>query len=244
MTPQLLEQLHALPDDWAYVAVDANKRAIKGRSWTAQPYTKAELAAEIIAGRAHAIGVQSGPASGGLLFVDHDGITATQQLERLGIPLRNLPKSWAFTSGKDGRFQIAYLVPQQFWNAIPNRRFWYTGDPDPATGKPTKVLGPDGKAEQIDMRWAGHYSVVAGAHPETTGYRWLRDRGPTEQTLAEAPLALIELLIDQPDPETLPLFTPAPGPPPSALPAVAPLPLLDFICRTSRELIESGGTPG
>ena len=212
MTAELLQQLEALPDHWAFVAVGLNKRAYQD-AWADNPLSKAQMAAEIRAGRAHAIGVQGGPVSGGLLFVDHDGITATAQLERLGLPLRSLPKSLAFTSGRDGRFQIAYLVPDQYWPALRNRRYWHTGELDPSTGKPTKVLGPDGKAEQIDLRWSRHYSVVAGRHPETTGYRWLRGRGPAEQALAEAPLALIELLLEDrdPDPEPAPLLSPEIG---------------------------------
>jgi predicted P-loop ATPase len=238
----LLQELARLPDHWAFVAVGANKRAYQEK-WADNPLSKAAMAAEITAGRAHAIGVQAGPASGGIVFVDHDGITATAQLERLGIPLRSLPKSWAMTSGRDGRFQIIYSVPEQFWPALRNRRFWHTGDPDPATGKPTKILGPDGKAEQIDLRWARHYSVVAGRHPETTGYRWLKGRGPGEQDLGVAPMELIELLLEDPEPEPTPLLSTAPLPPPSG-PGPGPLPLLDFISKASRQLIESGGTPG
>lgn len=239
MTAQLLDQLQRLPDDWPLVAVDGNKRAYQ-KAWQTNPLTKAQAAVEIRAGRAVAVGVIAGPISG-LLFVDHDGISATTQLERLGLPLRDLPKSLAMTSGRDGRFQIIYRVPPQFWPALRSRRFWYTGDPDPDTRKPTKVLGADGKAEQIDLRWTGHYSVVIGAHPETSGYRWLRGRGPTEQQLVDAPTELIELLIDQPEPEPTPLLTIDALPPP---PPPSTLPLLDFVCRASRDLIESGGTPG
>jgi predicted P-loop ATPase len=248
----LLEELQRLPDHWAFVAIGPNKRPyIQGWDWAEQPMTKAQMAEEITAGRAKAIGVVGGPASGGILFVDHDGISATNQLERLGLPPRKLPKSWAFTSGRNGRFQIAYLIPEEFWPALRNRRFWHTGDPDPVTGKPTKVLGPDGKAEQIDFRWARHYSIIAGSHPETTGYRWLVGYSPADLELATAPLNLIELLLrDEPQPDA-PLLTAAPNPaaaaatrvmPPS--PAGGPLPLLDFICKASRELIEAGGTPG
>jgi predicted P-loop ATPase len=238
----LLQELARLPDHWAFVAVGANKRAYQEK-WADNPLSKAAMAAEITAGRAHAIGVHAGPASGGIVFVDHDGITATAQLERLGIPLRSLPKSWAMTSGRDGRFQIIYSVPEQFWPALRNRRFWHTGDPDPATGKPTKILGPDGKAEQIDLRWSRHYSVVAGRHPETTGYRWLKGRGPGEQDLGVAPMELIELLLEEPEPDPTPLLSTAPLPAPPG-PGPGPMPLLDFISKASRQLIESGGTPG
>jgi hypothetical protein len=101
----------------------------------------------------------------------------------------------------------------------------------------------EGKAEQLELRWVGCQSVVIGAHPSTSGYRWLKGRSPAEQTLADAPLVLIELMLDQPEPEPEPLFTAAatPMPPP---PAAGDVPFLDFITRDSRELVESGGTPG
>jgi predicted P-loop ATPase len=228
MTAQLLEQLQALPDDWPLVAVDGRKRPYQ-EAWQEHPLTKAQVATEIRAGRAKAVGVLAGPPSG-LLFVDHDGISATKKLEELGLPLRDLPKSLAMTSGKDGRFQIIYRIPPDFWPALRGRRVFKTGATD-----------AQGKAEQLELRWTGHQSVVVGAHPETSGYRWLRGRGPTEQALAEAPTALIELLLDQPEPEPAPLLTPDALPPP---PQGSTLPLLDFVSRDSRDLVESGGTPG
>jgi predicted P-loop ATPase len=53
-------------------------------------------------------------------------------------------------------------------------------------------------------------------------------------------MGLIELLLEQPDPEPTPLLTQPP--PPAAI--TGEVPFLDFISRASRELIESGGTPG
>jgi hypothetical protein len=227
----LLDQLQALPDDWALVAVGNNKRPYQP-NWQKSPLTKEQAAAEIRAGRAKAIGVLAGPASGGLLFVDHDGISATEVLERIGAPLRELPKSVACTSGRDGRFQIAYRVPSQFWEAMVGRRVIKSGKED-----------AEGKAEQLELRWLGCQSVVIGAHPFTSGYRWLKGRAPDQQQIAEAPMALIEHLLDTPEPEPAPLLTqqqpvaPSPAPP-------GDVPFLDFITRDSRDLIESGGTPG
>jgi hypothetical protein len=231
---RLLEQLQALPDDWGLVAVGANKRAYQ-KAWQNNPLTKEQAAAEITAGRALAIGVLAGPASGGLLFVDHDGISANAELERLGLPTRSLPKSVSFTSGRDGRYQIIYRIPPEYWPSLRNRRVFYTGK-----------LDDEGKKEQVDLRWQGHYSVVIGHHPQTSGYRWFRGTSPADRPVADAPLALIELLLDAPEPEPAPLLAPLAQstalPPTSA--TAAPLPLLDFITRDSRELIESGGTPG
>jgi hypothetical protein len=228
----LLDQLQALPDDWALVAVGNNKRPYQ-LNWQNSPLTKDQAAAEIRSGRAKGIGVLAGPASGGLLFVDHDGISATEVLERIGAPLRELPKSIAVTSGRDGRFQIAYRVPVQFWQAMVGRRVIKSGKED-----------AEGKAEQLELRWVGCQSVVIGAHPTTSGYRWLKSRAPYEQALADAPLVLIEQMLDTPDPKFAPLLSQQAAGPPAAPAIAGEVPFLDFITRDSRQLIESGGAPG
>lgn len=231
----LLDQLQDLPNDWALVAVGNNKRPYQP-NWQNSPLTKEQAAAEIRAGRAKAIGILAGPASGGLLFVDHDGISATEVLERIGAPLRELPKSVACTSGRDGRFQIAYRVPAEYWPAMKGRHVIKSGKQD-----------AEGKAEQLELRWVGCQSVVIGAHPTTSGYRWLKSRAPYEQQLADAPLVLIEQLLDTPEPDATPLLAPSPPTAPAAPPqpiGSGTIPFLDFITRDSRDLIESGGTPG
>jgi hypothetical protein len=225
--PTLLEQLQELPPSWGLVAVDGYKRPYQEK-WQANPLTHEQAAAEITAGRAKAIGVIAGPPSGGLLFLDHDGISATEQLEKLGVPGRSLPKTATCTSGRDGRFQLLFTVPKRYWPRMRNRRVFDTGKTD-----------ADGKAENLDLRWHRHQSVVIGAHPITGGYRWLGKRSPAMVGIAEAPEALINLLIDEPEPATLPLLNAAPAPTTGTT-----LPLLDFITLDSRQLIESGGTPG
>jgi hypothetical protein len=192
----LIDQLNALPPEWGFVAVGHAKRPYQPK-WQDNPLTQQQLAAEIQAGRAHAIGVIAGPQSGGLLFVDHDGISAGEVLESIGTPSRDLPKSWAVTSGRNGRFQIIYTVPDQYWDQIKTRKI--------KSGK----YDEDGNVEQLELRWTGCQSVVAGSHPLTGSYRWLKGRAPTDLPLAEAPLTLIEQMLQLPAPEPTPLL-PAP----------------------------------
>jgi predicted P-loop ATPase len=182
----LLQQLSQLPDNWALVAVGNDKRPYQPE-WQKHPISRVDLTAEITAGRAVAIGVIAGPQSGGLLFVDHDGLGASEVLEQIGAPLRDLPKSWAVTSGRDARVQIIYQVPEPFW----------------ATIKTTKLRSSI-KGEQLELRWSGCQSVVAGAHPITGAYRWLKGRGPGELPLADAPsLLLQQMQRHKPDPAPL-----------------------------------------
>jgi hypothetical protein len=222
--PTLLDQLQELPDSWGLVAVDGNKRPYQP-NWQTNPLTKDQAAAEITAGRAKAIGVIAGPTSGGLLFLDHDGISATEKLNELGLPPHALPKTAMCTSGRDGRLQALFTIPEQYWPSLRNRRVFDTGQVD-----------ADGKAENLDLRWNRHQSVVIGAHPITGHYRWIKGRSPAQAGIAEAPEALIALLLNDPEPTSTPLLTAAPLP--------ATLPLLEFITRDSRTLVETGGTPG
>jgi hypothetical protein len=224
--PTLLDQLQELPDSWGLVAVDGNKRPYQPH-WQASPLTKDQAAAEITAGRAKAIGVIAGPPSGGLLFLDHDGISATEKLTELGLPPHTLPVTAMCTSGRDGRLQALFTIPERYWPHLRNRRVFDTGKVD-----------ADGKAENLDLRWNRHQSVVIGAHPITGRYRWIKGRSPAQVGIAEAPEALVELLLNDPDPPPAPLLTSTPAPLPVTLP------LLEFITRDSRNLIETGGTPG
>jgi hypothetical protein len=107
MPHAIIDQLQDIPDDWALVAVGNDKRPYMPK-WQKRPLNKQQVSAELESGRAVAVGVIAGPASGGLLFVDHDGLGASQVLETLGTRLSELPKSWAVTSGRDGRLQIIY----------------------------------------------------------------------------------------------------------------------------------------
>jgi hypothetical protein len=219
MREHLIAELHALPDHWALVAVGANKRPYQP-NWQNTPLSKAEAEQEIRVGRARAVGVIAGPASGGLLFVDHDGISATDLLERIGAPMRSLPRSVTVTSGRDGRFQIIFSVPPRYWPDMVNRKVIKSGKND-----------EEGHSEQLEFRWSGHQSVVIGEHPITSGYRWLNNLSPAKQEVAEAPLVLIQQLLQKNVEESLPI-------------SGTIVPFLDFITRDSRNLVETGGSPG
>lgn len=178
----LQTELDRLPDSWGYVAVDDKKRPYQ-QEWQKHPLTKAALAAELRNGHARAIGVCCGVPSGGLLFLDHDGKSASTILRDWGCPMSSLPKSWVVTSGRDGRFQVIYRVPETYWDSIATRKF------------KTGVTDSEGKPEQVELRWTGCQSVVAGDHPLTPGYRWVTGYAPGDLDIAEAPLCLIERML-------------------------------------------------
>ena len=176
------DELARLPDGWGFVAVDGEKRPYQPE-WQKKPLSKAKLAVELKAGRARAIGVCCGVPSGGLLFLDHDGKSASTILRDWGCPMSSLPRSWAVTSGRDGRFQVIYQVPEQYWDDIATRKY------------KTGVTDAEGKPEQVELRWTGCQSVVAGDHPLTTGYHWVAKYSPDDLPIAEAPPELLERML-------------------------------------------------
>jgi predicted P-loop ATPase len=178
----LSKELARLPDGWGYVAVDDQKRPYQTK-WQERPLNKAGLQVELDAGHAKAIGVCCGVPSGGLLFLDHDGRSASTILRDWGCPMSSLPRSWTVTSGRDGRFQVIYRVPEHYWAGIATRKY------------KSGVTDSEGKPEQIELRWTGCQSVVAGAHPTTSGYHWVAKYSPEDLDLAEAPLCLIERML-------------------------------------------------
>jgi len=169
------EQITRLPVDWGYVAVDGNKRPYQ-KDWQKKPLSRAQLFTEIKAGKAKAIGVCCGTPSGGLAFLDHDGSSCDSLLAEWG----ELPPSWMVTSGRVGRYQIIYRVPKPLWNNLITRKYR------------TGIEDKDGAIEQIECRWDGCQSVVAGKHPTTDGYRWMEGRSPDDLEIAFAPEWLIQ----------------------------------------------------
>ena len=176
------EEILRLPKEWRFVAVQ-NKRPYQN-DWQKNPLTRSQLFKEITAGRSTGIGVCSGTPSGGLLFLDHDGQSASEILTEWGFSVGSLPPSWMVTSGRVGRFQLIYKIPEKYWSKIKTRKFQ------------TGVKDSDGSVEQIELRWDGAQSIVSGKHPTTDGYRWMDGRSPDDLEIAEAPLAIIQKMME------------------------------------------------
>ena len=176
------EEILRLPKEWRFVAVQ-NKRPYQN-DWQKNPLTRSQLFKEITAGRSTGIGVCCGTPSGGLLFLDHDGQSASEILTEWGFSVGSLPPSWMVTSGRVGRFQLIYKIPEKYWSKIKTRKFQ------------TGVKDSDGSVEQIELRWNGAQSIVSGKHPTTDGYRWMDGRSPDDLEIAEAPLAIIKKMME------------------------------------------------
>ena len=226
----LIEETAALPKGWNFLLCknkgDGSKAAYQ-KDWRnlRQDAAKiAELLGQPIGRDASMIGVLLGEASGGLLAVDHDGESASDLLKSK-FRIERLPTTATITSGKPGRFCSFYSVPTAQAASLKHISF--------ATG----VTGPDGKEEQLELRWTGQ-QIVAGIHPETGNpYQWLTH--PNDAGIAEAPAVLLRAMQkeDRQAAPLLDLVKPAPS-------IADDLPLEKLLSRKHRDLIASGLAEG
>ena len=152
----LIQQVSALPDDLRFTPV-IGKQPV-GDAWQDSPLTKEQVIARIESDSSiTGVGVLCGVPSCGYLFLDHDGHSCDDLIETLtGLSLEDaLPTTVSFTSGKEGRRQEIYSVPELYWDAIRTKKI--------KTGQ----IGIDKKKEQLEFRWTGCQSVIHGIHPET-----------------------------------------------------------------------------
>ena len=123
-----------------------------------------------------AVGLALGPVSGGVLAVDFDAEGYEEIFEsEFGRALKDLPDTVAWTSGREGRKQMAYKIDKKYWHQKNLKRQW---------------KNKNGRT-CLEFRWKGQQSIILGAHPETSGYRWCEGASPLDLVVADAPEWLV-----------------------------------------------------
>ncbi len=197
-TQGLISGLTQLPSHWALTPVE-RKNAYR-LDWSKEaPLSPGAIATKIQFGekekfrdkgtgeikerfvRATGYGIRTGEVSGGIIAADADGYAAEALLQKLSNG--DLPDTVIFTSGKDGRRQLLYRVPEEYWSVFRTIKL-DTGEKD-----------EHGKKQQLEFRWNGCQSVLPpSVHPETGSYHWVLS--PIDVQVAECPMWLIELMLN------------------------------------------------
>jgi len=195
--PEHLPQLAGLPEQWRLCAT-GNRGSVKDcleTRWNSDPlkrYTALELLMKPeLAKQCIGAGVQTGPASGGLLVLDFDepsdmaldGLAETTFQEVFGRSSTELPVTATNTSGRRGRRKVFLQVPEDWWPVLGN---WSIS---------AGAYGSNQHAfEGIWLNGTGtaRHAVVAGDHPKTSesqplAYRWADGLHPAVVGLAVAP---------------------------------------------------------
>ncbi len=187
LSSQHLQQVDQLPEDWELIPLSDDKAPMKVSgtemriAWKERSWSKEDFPS--MNGDTHAVGVKCGVASGGLLVMDFDasqddpGSAKRCFKSATGFEVSDLPITVSWTSGKPGRAALAFTVPMDYWEEMPNRKTW----------------GENG-IDLLEARFSDHYCAVIGAHPETPGYKFLKGRSPDLLQVAEAPEWLLEVI--------------------------------------------------
>lgn len=172
------EFLLTLPPGWIVEPVCGKKAYREG--WTKTDLDPLLCLEELESGRATGLGLKLGK---GFLAIDIDGPSAAKLLEKLAgeNDLSDFTKTTAWTSGRPGRKQCLFWIPESAWHRIKYQKIL------------TGVIGDDGKKECLEFRWLGHQSVLPPSiHPDTgKPYLWINN--PLQSPPIQAPEWLIEL---------------------------------------------------
>jgi len=175
--PTISESLLTLPADWPLLPV-CGKRPIR-KGWSKSNVDRLSCLKDLESGKATGIGLKLGE---GLLAIDIDGESAAKLLQELAgeNSLADFSKTTAWTSGRTGRKQCLFSVPESDWHRVRYRKIT------------TGTLGEDGKVECLEFRWIGQQSVLPPSiHPSGKPYIWIND--PLQNPPVQAPEWLIEV---------------------------------------------------
>ncbi|WP_449420520.1 DUF3987 domain-containing protein [Phormidium nigroviride] len=172
-------------------------------------------------------GLRAGDYSDGLLAIDVDGAQAEELLQL--VSGGDLPLTVSWTSGKPGRRQLLYQIPEEYREQL-----------KPLTHKAIREWGEFKSDCDLDFRYNKVSSVLPPSrHPETGSYKWINS--PVNVPVAIAPDWLCHLVVKlaNPEPTVEPpkqqqQFTPYEN---ITLPVAASIPLEFCLARSSRELL-------
>jgi hypothetical protein len=192
-SPMVQCQRGVYPDWWCFVPVAG--KATYLREWAEKPLPREKLLGEYKSKVAYrGLGVVTGEFSGGLIAIDIDGPDADERYKAVAgdaYEAHGEESTMSWTSGKPGRRQILYRVPQAL---LPEMRdiktvilrldgTWHLGNgdmaraagvtPDPAALGEGAYQKPD--YQEVVLRFNKCQSVVPGSpHPDTKKpYQWL-----------------------------------------------------------------------
>ncbi|WP_445631148.1 plasmid replication protein, CyRepA1 family [Nostoc sp. DSM 114167] len=192
---EIVAELEIIPENWEITPLRDKRPYLKNwqdeniltRDFIEKEILEGELKISKKTGRpfrlyASGFGLKTGDISGGIIAIDIDGSSAQPILEKLSNG--ELPETISWKSGKPGRYQIAFQIPEedrefltQFTRAVVNQTDDLKSNP----------------GEQLEFRYNKMQSCLPPSrHPETGSYQWINS--PEDIEIAIAPQWLLDLL--------------------------------------------------
>ena len=173
-------ELECIPS-WRYCRIPYGEKGPRYAGWQNTPLTIAQIPDGMN------VGLLLGPTSGGIVALDFDGASAWRWFDdTFAIPI---PETVSWASGRPGRCQMAFLVPEQYWPYLETRKVVL--DPIPDTDK----------FEGFEIRWSRAQSVLPPSrHPDLgTDYFWVL--APSRTDIAPLPEAVLAWWLQKSNPE-------------------------------------------
>jgi hypothetical protein len=191
-----------IPENWVLTSL-INKKPIRD-DWNIEPPLERSFVKELILKGDSAInskgdiyqrfwsgfGIRTGEISGGILCIDEDGETPAKILQKIvevfdkdGL---GLPKTLCWTSGKPGRKQSAYQIPDNYREAF-----------KPIAKIVLHSFDGISSNDPLEFRY-GHINQSAlppSIHPETGCYKWINS--PTDCEVAILPEWICDFIITE-----------------------------------------------
>jgi hypothetical protein len=222
-----LMALYDLPSDWQLTPLGKKDRTGKPnpkapylKNWAVNDIDRQAIERDLKSGKAIGIGLRLGEPSEYVVAIDFDGQSSIDfWVDKFG----EIPKTVTWTSGKNGRFQALFTVPERYQNR--------------AKSKVIKT----GRAEQLEFRYTGCQSVLPPSpHPETDGYVWVNS--PSETPVAELPQLVIDFWLELIEPQVPVNRSISPRSQPSYSPNdIPPIPLEICLAKSNRALLHGVG---
>ena len=167
-----VESLEGAPESWRFTPVKDKRGYLT--EWQHNPKTLHEVLKESYA---NGVGLHTGEVTKTVAIdVDKENLSLDQIKDNFknyfGKSLDELPNSISWTSGKTDRYQIAFEVPQEYWDKVEH-----------CEDKP--------EIPELEIRWNLRQSVLPPSyHPQTGQYKWINS--PKDVPLALAPEWFLE----------------------------------------------------
>lgn len=220
----LLELLDKFPPSSRFIPVQDKNPSVNGGNWQGKTLDATEIIEAWQVGKTPAtgrsfngIGLVLAPP---FVAIDHDGTSCDRLIEELsGMSVEDaLPLTLTIASGKPGRYQAIYAYDGELTH---------------------KKIETGVKGEQLEIRRGdSKQSVIFGAHPETDGYRVVKD-----VAIAPLPKWVIDVASGTAAGNDTPLLS-LPAPSPRRIGTAPPIPLERCLSRSHRDQLDRGVAEG
>jgi hypothetical protein len=188
------DAIRSLPKELSLTPVKQKMPLREG--WQSEPALSIDtLVSELDSGAWDGFGLRTGDISGGKLAIDFDGPSSQKIKDAMEAALGQLPPTVGWKSGKPGRYQLLYQVPEHYREKFKSLNNLKRSEIE-IGGNLISCDKAGKKRDQIEFRYNKSQSVLPpSAHPETEGYTYLDGQSFDDLQIAILPDTFCEFIL-------------------------------------------------